>query len=159
MDMYEVRDTLSRSVEGTEALDNRQRAIAAFHALETFAKITGTQDESIETVMIDMLSNLLHLVDATGISFPDVWQTAVGHHAQEMRADTAAYEALHQAAREQFANEPLHYRCPECDTYSGTFTPSDDGYMSHSICGREGLVSSFTPGTQEYEDAYESDDE
>jgi hypothetical protein len=31
------------------------------------------------------------------------------------------------------------YRCPECDTYSGEFTPTNDGtlaYMVHSICGR-----------------------
>ena len=46
------------------------------------------------------------------------------------------------------------YRCPECDTYSGAFTPQGDDEMFHGTCGRVGPVASFIRGTPEYEDAY-----
>jgi hypothetical protein len=49
-----------------------------------------------------------------------------------------------------------HYRCPECDTYSGRFTIQEDGEMLHDLCGRVGSVASFIRGTDEYEDAYNS---
>ena len=43
------------------------------------------------------------------------------------------------------------YRCPECDTYSGTFTPTEDGaFLVHGLCGREDVVASFIRGTEEY---------
>jgi hypothetical protein len=50
------------------------------------------------------------------------------------------------------SDEP--YRCPECDTYSGTFS-EEDGYITHNVCGREGVVASFIRGTKEYEEAFE----
>jgi hypothetical protein len=49
------------------------------------------------------------------------------------------------------------YRCPECDTYSGSFIPQPDMQMLHETCGREGSINSFIRGTDEYERAYESD--
>jgi hypothetical protein len=52
-------------------------------------------------------------------------------------------------------NQDPSYRCPECDTYSGTFIPQPDMQMLHSICGREGSINSFIRGTDEYERAYE----
>lgn len=51
------------------------------------------------------------------------------------------------------------YRCPECDSYSGTFTPQPDMQVLHSTCGRVGFVNSFIRGTQEYEDAYEGNED
>jgi hypothetical protein len=56
-------------------------------------------------------------------------------------------------------NQDPGYRCPECDTYSGTFIPQPDMQMLHSICGREGSINSFIRGTDEYERAYEGADE
>lgn len=147
MDMNELADKLSSSVQGTQALDNRKRAIRAYQALMTHAGPEWT--EPVEDLLTDLLCNLLHLTDL-GIPFAEPWQRAVRHHYEEVKGLSLPVDP--QPAQE---NEPLHYRCPECDTYSGTFTPSDDGYMSHSICGREGLVSSFTPGTPEFERVYE----
>jgi hypothetical protein len=46
------------------------------------------------------------------------------------------------------------YRCPECDSYSGTFTESD-GEVVHSLCGRAGVPAVFIPGTPEYTAIYE----
>lgn len=58
------------------------------------------------------------------------------------------FEALHEVAPE--------YRCPECDTYSGTFTQDDNGWqITHSVCGRSGSPASFTRGTPEYEAVYD----
>jgi hypothetical protein len=52
--------------------------------------------------------------------------------------------------------EEITYRCPECDTYSGTFTPSENGFqIIHSTCGRAGTPASFTRGTPEYEAVYD----
>lgn len=48
--------------------------------------------------------------------------------------------------------EPV-LRCPECDTYSGSFT-EHDGWVNHSTCGREAPLASFIRGTQEYGDAF-----
>jgi len=54
------------------------------------------------------------------------------------------------------------FRCPECDTYSGSFTisPGPD-YLEvvHSLCGRAGSPASFVRGTPEADAAYGDDDE
>jgi hypothetical protein len=47
-----------------------------------------------------------------------------------------------------------NYRCPECDTYSGSFT-LENGEVIHSMCGRAGSPASFTPGTPEYQAVYD----
>jgi hypothetical protein len=50
------------------------------------------------------------------------------------------------------------YRCPECDTYSGTFTSTwnmDECEVTHSTCGRSGSPDSFTRGTPEYDAVYD----
>lgn len=156
MDMTELADKLSRSVQGTEALDNRRRAIRAYEALVTFA---GPEiEEPVEDLLTDLLCNLLHLTDL-GIPFAEPWQRAVRHHyaeTSELR-DHLFQEALTKSRDE---GDPS-YRCPECDTYSGKFTPGfwapGEATLTHSICGREGLVASFIRGTDEYEEAYGED--
>lgn len=61
--------------------------------------------------------------------------------------------------------EEIQYRCPECDTYSGIFTPSTDtdgeDVLIHNICGLEAVVAAFIPGTPENTAIYEgwSDEE
>jgi hypothetical protein len=45
-------------------------------------------------------------------------------------------------------------RCPECDTYSGTFTSFDDE-VTHSTCGRNGPRAMFTRGSEEYAEVYD----
>lgn len=51
------------------------------------------------------------------------------------------------------------YRCPECDTYSGSFTSSSlpDGTIevAHSICGRSGTPASFDRDSAEYAAVYD----
>lgn len=146
MDMTELADKLSRSVQGLQALDNRKRAIRAYEALEVHAD--QERFEPVEDLLTDLLTNILHLKDETDVDFPQVWQRAVAHYAQEAVRPTPG------------PREPAEvtYRCPECDTYSGSFTVEEDGQMLHSICGREGSVDSFIRGTQEYEDAYNEDE-
>lgn len=57
------------------------------------------------------------------------------------------------------------YRCPECDTSSGTFTEckaaEGDEVLDviHSYCGRAGTPEVFTPGTPEFERVYQGDEE
>jgi hypothetical protein len=51
--------------------------------------------------------------------------------------------------------ETESYRCPECDTYSGSFTESEDGEIVHSTCGRSGSPASFHRGTAEYAAVYD----
>jgi hypothetical protein len=56
---------------------------------------------------------------------------------------------------QEAVEQPPTYRCPECDTYSGEFWGySDAPELVHSVCGREGTVASFTPGTAEYDAVY-----
>jgi hypothetical protein len=50
--------------------------------------------------------------------------------------------------------EEITYRCPECDTYSGSFT-LDGEEMVHSICGRVGSPASFDRDSAEYAAVYD----
>jgi hypothetical protein len=59
----------------------------------------------------------------------------------------------HDDDRYEVAPDP-EYRCPECDTYSGTFTQDGDEVV-HSTCGRAGTVASFTRGTPEFDAVYD----
>ena len=51
------------------------------------------------------------------------------------------------------------YRCPECDTYSGTFDLTQPGEIIHDLCGRAGSPASFTRGTPEYDRVYDHQEE
>lgn len=68
--------------------DNGSRAGAAAAALAVFASYTGlnTDLESAETVVIDFLTNLMHLCDETGMPLGDLLMTASRHWMAEQEA-------------------------------------------------------------------------
>lgn len=62
---------------------NAARADWAHRAIDKFRQITGTQDESLETVIRDFLCDLRHLADEHGLAIATIDRQAHQHYLEE----------------------------------------------------------------------------
>ena len=64
---------------------NDDRAEWAQNALDAFASVTGmnTAGEDAETIMTDLLADLMHWSDRNGVKFSDVLSRAQSHYSEE----------------------------------------------------------------------------
>lgn len=76
--------TEAERMQGNE-LDNTGRAALIAEVLCLFAMRTGQarSGDPVETIMVDLLTNLMHLCDDMDIGFNGILTVAVMHHADE----------------------------------------------------------------------------
>lgn len=79
----EMPDTMP--VETDEQSANDRRAIRAGMTVGYYATLAGDQGEPTETIICDLLADLLHLCDATDVDFSDALHSATTHHYAEVR--------------------------------------------------------------------------
>ncbi|HGV0046259.1 TPA: hypothetical protein ACNFPT_004564 [Enterobacter ludwigii] len=74
-------------VEGAE-MNNAERSALAAEVLCIFARRTGQarDGEPVETIMVDLLANLMHLCDRMSIDFSGLLPVAAMHHDDERDA-------------------------------------------------------------------------
>lgn len=65
--------------------DNADRSAMAAETLCYFARQTGLDrsDEYIDTIMVDLITNLMHLCDKANIDFSSLLPVAAMHHEDE----------------------------------------------------------------------------
>ncbi|EPW3925055.1 MULTISPECIES: hypothetical protein [Enterobacteriaceae] len=75
------------AVEGAE-MNNAERSALAAEVLCIFARRTGQarDGEPVETIMVDLLANLMHLCDRMSIDFSGLLPVAAMHHDDERDA-------------------------------------------------------------------------
>jgi len=67
-------------------MTNEQRADEARHTLQHF-KSLGDHDDCVETLAIDLMADILHLLEQEGFDHARVLRTAEGHfHAEKEEA-------------------------------------------------------------------------
>lgn len=69
-------------------LSNRQRATQAAKGLAAYLAAGGMTNDSAETSIIDLLTDLMHLCDGHGLDINQLLERAAQHHEKE-RADVA----------------------------------------------------------------------
>ncbi len=67
---------------------NRERASQASHALDEYAEHTGNEDEDRKTVIIDLLSDLMHLCEIEDIDFDSCLWHANDHYTTESNEES-----------------------------------------------------------------------
>lgn len=141
-------------------ITNKQRTGWARHALTQYATAKeGGPDmyDDPETVLVDLLSDLLHYAGCETINFASCVSTAEIHYQAERRAEA----------------NPWGFECPECKApdeidicaavwvrvsqdgtdvtaaANGDHEWNDDSRAVCGACGHAGSVKTFTPGGSE----------
>jgi len=67
---------------------NKERAGWAMAAVASFIVATGMQDEDLDTILTDLLADLMHACDNSGLDFDDLVRIARYHHEAEQSERT-----------------------------------------------------------------------